>query len=408
MAKFEELLQKRAALTAEARLVLDRAEAEKRELNHEDTVQFDKIMADVDALKEVIDREERMSRLESDMESRGSVFSKPQPQAKATFNQDEYRKAFKTWAQFGFEGLSSEQRALMAESRAQSAVTGSAGGYTVPTGFYNQLIDAMKAFGGIREAGPTVLSTASGNNLPIPTVDDTSNVGAILAENATAGQQDVAFGQKTLGAHKYTSKVILVPFELMQDSAFDMEAYLSVKLAERIGRITNTHFTTGTGTGQPQGIVTGATAGVTGSTGQATSITYENLIDLQHSVNRAYRLNAKFMFNDKTLKAIRKLKDNDGQFLWQPSLQLGTPDRILGFNYIVNDDVAEMAANAKSVLFGDFSNYFVRDVQGVELYRIVDKYIESGQVGFVAFSRHDGLLVDAGGNPIKYYQNSAT
>lgn len=408
MAKLQELLEKRASLANQARELLDSAERENRELTQEDTAQFERLMADVDRIKESVDREERMGRLETDMESRTNVFSKPQPNQKDTFNQDEYRKAFKSWAQYGFDGLTGEQRALMAEARAQSAISGSAGGFTVPEGFYNQLIGAMKAFGGVREAGPTVLSTASGNNLPIPTVDDTSNVGAILAENATAAQQDVSFGQKTLGAYKYTSKVILVPFELMQDSAFDMEAFLAAKLAERIGRITNTHFTIGTGTGQPQGVVTGATQGVVGPTGQATAITYENLIDLQHSVNRVYRQNAKFMLNDKTLKVIRKLKDSDGNFLWQPSIQLGNPDRVLGFSYIINDDIAEMAANAKSILFGDFSNYFVRDVQAVELYRIVDKYIESGQVGFVAFSRHDGALIDAGGNPIKYYQNSAT
>lgn len=406
--KFQEMLEKRAALAAEARSILDRAQSETRDINQEEQVQFDRIMSDVDRIKEQIDREQRMSDIEKDMESRSKVFGRPNPEQSTGFNQDEYRKAFKAWAQHGMDGLSQEQRALMAESRAQSALTGSAGGFTIPEGFYTQLIGAMKAFGGIREAGPTVLSTATGNNLPIPTVDDTANVGAILAENATAGNQDVAFGQKVLGAHKYTSKVILVPFELLQDTAFDMEAFLAQKLAERIGRITNTHFTVGTGSGQPQGIVTGATSGVTGANGQATSITYENLIDLQHSVNRSYRLNAKFMFNDKTLKVVRKLKDNDGQFLWQPSLQLGIPDQILGFSYIINDDIAEMAAGAKSVLFGDFSNYFVRDVSAVELYRITDKYIESGQVGFVAFSRHDGLLVDAGGNPIKYYQNSAT
>lgn len=408
MAKLLDMLQKRAALAGEARQILDRADAENRELTQDEKSQWDRMMADVDAIKEKIDREERQNALDREFEQRQSVISKPQPDAKPAFNQDEYRKAFQTWAQYGFEGLSGEQRAIMAESRAQSAVTGSAGGYTVPTGFYNQLIDAMKAYGGVRESGVTVLSTASGNPLPIPTVDDTSNVGAILAENASAATQDVTFGQKNLGAYKYTSKVILVPFELMQDSAFDMESYLAVKLAERIGRITNTHFTTGTGTSQPQGVVTGAVLGKAGATGQTTSISYEDLVDLAHSVNRSYRQNARFMFADSTLRALRKLKTTDGLPLWQPSIQAGLPDTVLGFGYVINDDVPAMAANAKSVLFGDFSSYLLRDVQAVELYRIVDKYIESGQVGFVAFSRHDGILVDAGGNPIKYYQNSAT
>jgi HK97 family phage major capsid protein len=352
---------------------------------------------------------EKQSVLDQEMNQRMEVTAKQaavsNPMAPS---QSQVDSAFRSWMINGQEGMTTEQRSILKEYRAQST-TGSAGGYTIPQGFYNQLIDGLKAFGGMREAGATILTTASGNTLPIPTVDDTSNVGAILAENTAASAQDLTFDQKTLGSYKYTSKVVLVSYELMQDSAFDMQTFLARKLAERIGRITNTHFTVGDGSSKPYGVVAGAALGKTGTTGQTTSVTYEDLVDLLHSVNRSYRTpNAAFMMSDSTYKAIRKLKDSEGLPLWATNVASGAPDTLLGARIVINDDVAAMAANAKSILYGDFSNYFIRDVTGVELYRISDKYIESGQVGFVAFSRHDGVLVNAGQNPIKYYANSAS
>ena len=401
-----ELRQKRHAIAEQAREILKKAGDENRALTSDEEVQWDRMMADVDSLRSTIDRIEKQSEVDSSFEARMEVTAKQATSPMAP-TQDQFSSAFRAWCLNGQEGLTSEQRAIMKEYRAQST-SGSAGGYTIPQGFYNQLIDAMKAYGGVRESGATVITTASGNTLPIPTVDDTGNIGAILAENTAASAQDVTFGQKTLSAYKYTSKVVLVSYELMQDSAFNMEQFLAQKLAERIGRITNQHFTTGTGSSQPQGLVTGSALGKTGANGQTTSVTYDDLVDLFHSVNRAYRRNAKFMMADSTYKAIRKLKDSYGQPLWATNVATGAPDTLLGAQLIINDDVAAMAASAKSILFGDFTSYFIRDAKNVELYRIADKYIESGQVGFVAFSRHDGLVADAGQNPIKYYANSAT
>lgn len=401
-----ELRQKRHAIAEQAREILKKASDESRALTTDEETQWDRMMADVDSLRSTIDRIEKQSAVDSSFEARMEVAAK-QATSPLAPTQEQFSAAFRAWCLQGHEGLNSEQRNIMKEYRAQST-SNTAGGYTIPQGFYNQLIDAMKAYGGVREAGATIITTASGNSLPIPTVDDTSNVGAILAENTGASSQDLTFGQKTLGAYKYTSKVVLVSYELMQDSAFNMEQFLARKLAERIGRITNTHFTTGDASSKPSGVVTGAASGKTGATGQTTSVTYEDLVDLYHSVNRSYRPGAKFMMADSTYKAIRKLKDSYGQPLWATNVSSGAPDTLLGAQIVINDDVAAMAANAKSILFGDFSTYFIRDVQAVELYRISDKYIESGQVGFVAFSRHDGLLADAGQNPIKYYANSAT
>ena len=404
-----DLRQKRHQIAEQAREVLKTAQNESRALTADEQVKWDSMMADVDSLRSTIDRLEKQSIVDAEMDQRMEVSARQAAAAGPMApTKDQVSAAFRAWVMGGNEGMSSEQRAIMKEYRAQST-SGSAGGYTIPEGFYNQLISGLKAYGGVRESGATVLSTASGASLPIPMVDDTGNVGAILAENTAASEQDLTFGQKVLGAYKYTSKVVLVSYELMQDSAFNMEAFLAGKLAERIGRITNTHFTTGDGSSKPYGVVTGAASGKTGATGQTTSITYDDLVDLQFSVNRSYRnTGARWMMADSTFKALRKLKDNEGLPIWGTGVANGAPDTLLGYQVVINDDVAAMAANAKSVLFGDFSTYFIRDVQGVELYRISDKYIESGQVGFVAFSRHDGVLVNAGTNPVKYYANSAT
>jgi HK97 family phage major capsid protein len=288
-----------------------------------------------------------------------------------------------------------------------SVGTNTAGGYTVPQGFYDSLIEAMKTFGGIRNVSYQ-FSTDSGNALLIPTVNDTNNMGRILGEGAAVNNLDVAFGQTSLGAYKYTSDMVLVSIELMQDSAFDLESYLAKALGTRIGRINNLHFTTGTGSSQPQGVVVGAAAGKTGLTGQTTSIILDDLIDLEHSVDPVYRANAKYMFHDSTLKVLKKMKDSTGRQLWSPGIGYKEPDTINSYQYQVNNDMATMAANAKSVVFGDFSNYWVRDVKDIQIVRFSEKFMDSGQIGFTAFSRADGKLINAGSNPVAYYQNSAT
>jgi HK97 family phage major capsid protein len=207
----------------------------------------------------------------------------------------------------------------------------------------------------------------------------------------------------------YTSKLVRVSLQLLQDSAFDMESWLARKLGERIGRAQNAHFTTGTGTAQPEGVQTNATIGKTGTTGQTTSVTYDDLIDLIHSVDPAYRSSgrARFMLNDATLGAARKLKDSQNRPLWEPSVQVGVPDSLLGYGYTINQDMPVMAADAKSILFGDFfAGYLIRDVRDVQLLRLAERYADYLQVGFLAFSRADGAPQDAAA--IRAYRNSAT
>ncbi|WP_181444676.1 phage major capsid protein [Bacillus sp. 03113] len=420
MGKIVELLQKRANLWEQAKEIHEKSVTEQRSLSGEEQTQYDKITADIDGLTATIDREKRMEEQRAEMEKaafekKGQKKENNENRNIPTLETEEYRDAYKSWLKTGIQGLDTEQRTILDngrqtfEARALSAVTGASGGFTVPQGFYNEIISAMKPFGGMRQSRATILRTGSGNDLPIPTNDDTANVGAIVGENAAAGNAtDPVFAQKILKAYKYTSKTFLIPIELLQDSAFDVEAFIRQKITERIARILNQHFTTGTGSGQPQGVVTGSTLGKEGATGQTGSITYDDLVDLQHSVNPLYRANAEWMFNDNSLKIIRKLKDSNGLPLWQPSLTAAEPDTILGKPYRINTDMADMAASAKSILFGDFANYFIRDVLDLMIVRISEKYIENGQIGFIAFSRHDALLIDAGQGPIKYYANPAS
>lgn len=292
------------------------------------------------------------------------------------------------------------------EKRAQS-LTGSEGGFTVPEDFWRALEVSLLEFGGMRQAA-TVIRTDSGADLPIPTTNDTSNKGVILAENAAVAEQDVVFGQIVLQAYKYSSKMIRVSVELLQDSAFNLAELLGRMLGERIGRITNDHFTTGTGSSQPNGVVTASGLGKTGASGQTTTVIYDDLVDLQHSVDPAYRANARWMFHDLTLAAIKKLKDLDGRPLWVPGLAVREPDRILGDPYIINQSMAQMAASAKSIIYGALGKYFIRDVREVTLVRLDERFADFHQVAFLAFSRHDGDLIDAGTDPVKHYINAAS
>jgi HK97 family phage major capsid protein len=333
--------EKRANLLAQARELHQRSIDEKRDMHADENTQYDKIMGEMDQLKAKIDREERLLGEQEDLEKRdgivGGKVSKVE-QGKIEDKKAEYRAAFKAFLMNGLDDITPEQRSLVLENRALATGTPSAGGYTVPQGFYAELQEAMKAFGGMRNVA-RVLPTAGGNQLMIPTANNVAQVGAILAENAAASTSDPAFGQTSLTAYKYTSNIILVPIELIQDSAFDVEAWVKERIAERIARITNTHFTVGTGTGQPTGIVTGAVSGKVGTTGQTTSVIVDDLIDLEHSIDPAYRAGAKFMFHDSTLKTLKKLKDSTGRFLWSAGLTVGAPDQILNYSYEINQDM---------------------------------------------------------------------
>ena len=419
--KLLELRERRMGLVKQAQDILVAAPAEG--MSPEDEQRFDRLMGEADKVEANIKRAEDLDADQRDIESAYRPAVKPDtrddsdPEQRAAAAHKAESRAFTAYLRGGVSNLKGEQRQIMEarfESRSLAEATGSTGGYLVPQDFYRKLTEAMKWYGGMRQSGATVLQTSDGATMPFPSDNDTSNSGAILAENAQATETDMGFGSISLAAYTYTSKIVTVPLNLVQDSAFDLDSYLARKLGIRIGRIHNTHFTVGTGSSQPRGVVIDATSGKVGTTGQTTTIIYDDLVDLEHAVDPAYRPQAKFMLHDSSLKVIKKLKDGSQRPLWRSSLEgigvsIGSnPDTINGYPYVVNNDMAVMAANAKSVLFGDFSNYFIRDVLGVQVMRLTERYADFFQVGFIAFARADGALVDAGTHPVAYYANSAT
>ena len=271
-------------------------------------------------------------------------------------------------------------------------------------------MSALKAWGGVEAAGAEVITTDGGQDLPFITDDDTANVATIVAEEGShAGGADVAFGQKVLKAYLYSTKVVKVSWQLLQDSSFDIEAHLAGKFGIRFGRGLNVDFTTGIGANKPEGVQFAAPIGRTAVVGNTTSIPADDIKRLKRSVDPAYRnAMARYMMNDNTALEVELLKDGQGRYLWQPSLVGEQPDRLNGSAVQINQDMPDMAASTKSMLFGDFSNYKIRRVRGMQVVRLNELYVENGQVGFLAFMRADGGLVDAGQNPIKAFSNSLT
>lgn len=315
----------------------------------------------------------------------------------------EYREVFNKYIRHGASQLSSEERTLLAEHRGTGNQTTAAtgGGYTIPEGFSNQLFEEMAHWGGVREAA-TVITTQTGNLIPWPTEDDTSTTGHLLTEGTTDTVKDVTFASKDLNAYTYSSGTVKVSVQLLQDTFMNMQEFLNRKFARRLGTITNLHYTTGDGSSKPNGFITAGTSGVTAAS--ATAITRGELVDLVHSVNRAYRKGGKvgFMFNDQTLGIIKKLSigSADDRPLWQPSIVQGEPDTLEGFQYWINDDMANIATTAKAIAFGDFSQYIIRDALGVTAVRLNERYMDNLLVGFMAYLRTDGELLSS--NAIKF------
>lgn len=287
---------------------------------------------------------------------------------------------------------------------AQSTTT--TGGYTVADGAMQALEVSMLAFGGMRQVA-TIYRTATGGPLPFPTVNDTAQKGRLLSENTGATETEMTFGQLVLDAYKYSSDYVLASVEFLQDTSIDAGAFLGSALGTRIARLQNDHFTTGDGSSKPNGIVTAA-GNSSVSLASTAVITYDQVIEIIHSVDPAYRVNGRFMFHDGALKMLKKVKvlqysgDTAGVPLWQPSLVAGQPDLIHGYPYIVNQSMATPATGVKSILFGDFSKYIIRDVRDVTLMRLDERFAELHQVAFLAFARSDGDLLDAGTDPVKY------
>lgn len=414
--------EERGQLVTEARDLLTQAEKETDTTKATELEQrHDQVMAKVDALDQKIAREERTAAAERsdeerrsrnrprgrDVEHRGQEGGDEEKDAEQL--QAEYRDAFYAMLSEGGDigALETEQRALLrrgyVENRTQTAGTAGAGGYTVPTTLANRIVEVMKDWGPMYD-GAIIdeMVTSSGNPFDIPTNDDTAKSSAALAEGADLTDDDsgdLVFGEASLAAFVYATPWLKISFELLQDSAFNIEQFVARKLGERLGRGANGKLTVGTGTNEPRGVVVASALGKTAAS--ATAIAADELIDLQHSVNAAYRRSpfCRWMFADTTMASIRKLKDGQGNFLWQMGdVRVGAPDLILGKPYSVNDDVPAIATGNRAVIFGDFSRYTVRKVGSPLIGTVRERFWP--KVGMAGLIRYDGDLLDS--NAVKH------
>lgn len=413
-ARLKALQEKREKLVTDARAALDEIGSNTDDSRAAELEQrHDTIMSEYDQVEKDLAREERMSRIEKDAETRRAGQRPIGPDTEAR-GQDggeqlEYRTVFhKMLAAGGDLGeLDREERALLKsglikldkEERMQTAGTTTAGGYTVPTELAGFIDKAMKDWGPMYDEDIcTVITTSSGNPIKIPTIDDTGKSAGLHTEGSALtddGSEDVTFGQKSLDAYIADTEWVKWSFELSQDSYFAIETLLGSLLGERLGRKANAWLTVGTGASQPQGIVTAASNGKTAAS--ATAIASDELIDLQHSVNAAYRRSPKcrWMFADTTLQAIRKLKDGQGNYLFQMGdIRVGAPDTLLGKPFSINDDVPAIATGNRSIVFGDFSRFYVRRVGSPLIGVVREKFWPD--LGIAGLIRLDGEIGQSG------------
>lgn len=412
----QQLCEQRANIWGQMQEVYDAAKG--RELTAEESQKYDRAEAELDSLEEQIARAEKHEAREgryNQVDRTGVIPAPRESTENSPTASDRYEKAFRAYMRGGVTELDREDQQILRAGwvdnkdirNAAGVATGAAGGYTVPPAFRKKLIETMAWYASMRQVAE-VITTDSGANLPWPTVDDTANEGAILAENTQVTEQDVTFGQASLDAYMYTSKLVRVSFQLLNDNAFSLEEWLRRTLAARIARIQNRHFTVGTGTGQPDGVATSALVGKVGAAGQTTTVTYVDLVDLIDSVDAAYLEsgNVTWMASQAIRKAIRKLTDSQNRPLWEPSIQAGVPDTLLGYPLRLNNYLPAPAASAKSLLFGDFRQaYVIRDVNDFALLRLTERYADFLQVGFIGFQRSDGTMQNTGA--VKAYQHAA-
>lgn len=410
------LFEERNSKINEMRAVVDKADDEKRSLTAEEQ-------------KEIETRETEIDRLDQEIKSRETVIKRSQnttdirrfAEPEDTRDMDDARDEvaeFKSLNEYR-RSLSpnlyvdsqeyrtsfykmmtvSDQRELSGEElRVLSKASAGAGLNLVPTEFQRTLIDLLRFTGAMRNVA-TVLSTSDGAALQVPTVS-AHGTAAWTAENAAFSASDETFGQKTLNAYKNGS-LIKVSLELLQDAAFDLEGYIGREFAQRVGVLENTAYVAGDGSGKPTGVATSATAGITAAS--ATAITADELLDLIYSLSPPYRRNAAFLMADSTVKILRKLKaSGTGEYIWQDGLARGeeasmlggAPSMLWGYPVYSDPDMPAATTGLVSVLFGDFSFYWIRDVDGIQIQRLNELYAENGQIGFIVYHRTDGLLVN--------------
>ena len=384
-----ELRNKRAQKLAAARAFLESNRTPDGFLSQENDAVYTAMESDIANLGKEISRMERLEAMDAELSRplTSPLTEKPAAVAKADEKMgrasDEYSAAF--WNQTRRkDSVTPEMKNALQEG------VDSEGGYLVPDEFEHTLVQALEQENIVREHAH-VFTTSSGNH-KIPVVTSKGTASWIDEEGAIPESDDV-FGQQMIGAHK-VGTLIKVSEELLNDSAFDLEGYFASEFARRIGNKEEDAFFNGDGAGKPLGILAatgGAQVGVTAAS--ATAVTADEIIDLFYSLEAPYRKNAIWVLNDASIAAIRKLKDNNGQYLWQPALHEGTYDTLLGKRIFTSPFVPEMKSGQKSVIFGDLSFYWIGDRQGITFKRLNERYADTGQIGFIATKRLDGKLI---------------
>lgn len=404
------LRERRLNVWNEAKGIADSAADENRNFSAEEQGKWDALNGELDQLdtriKSALDTEQRakdqddaFNRLEAKPQERGGA-----PQ---TGFANELRSML-LGSPNAPRSMEIKPASPLLELRALSKLTTGAGGNTVPTSFYDQLVAHLIEVSGVLQTNPTVLNTSSGENLQIPKTTSHSTA-ASAAEAATLPSSDPAFGLVTLGAYKFgwTGRV---SSELVKDTGVDLEGYLAMQAGRALGNKFGSDLVTGTGTSQPTGFMTSATIGVTGTTtGQSGAPQYVDLVDLMYSVIAPYRMSRScyWIMRDATVGGLRKLRDTTGQPIWQPSMQLGAPDLLLGKPIVTDPFMPAVATGAQSVAFGDFSQYFVRMAGGIRFERSDDFLFDSDMIAYRAILRGDGALIDLTGC-LKTYKGPAT
>lgn len=399
--------------------LIKKAEEENRKLDDDQLKQYNAYIDEMNSIQGNIDALKKADEMRSFNSEQ--VDGKPREEVKV-----EYSDAVNKWLRSGTKNLNQEERDILrvtneqagpaidlrADPAAQSTST-TAGGYTIDTDLAASIEMAKKWYGPMLEAA-RVVRTSQGNTIYWPTLDDTSNTGAKETENTNMFDDStgLTFGRLQLDAYKFSSEGVLVSYELLQDSEFNIAQVVGEALGERLYRYVNTAMTTGDGSGDPNGVVT---ASYIGENAANAAITRTDIVRLIHSVDRAYRYSPKtaLMMHDTTLRYIRLLTIGtaDDRPLWQPSMVSGEPDKIEGFKYWINNDMDEIGANKKVMLFGDFNKYIIRQAGPLRIVRLNERYAEKDAVGFIVIGRFDGELLEANTTtqcPIKYMRNLGT
>ena len=388
-------VEARAKAWEEAKALLDTAAAEKRELSGEENQTYDRIMADLDQRSAVIDTiKAQTEREERAAEAMKGFESQVKPAVSVPAIDD--AELIRSLARGEIRSHSFEKRDVLKSST----------GAPVPTSFYDNVVLLARKIGPLLETS-TIINTAGGENLQIPSVSAYST-GTVSSEAAAIGESDPTFNAfKTLSAYKY-SFLTQISREMVEDAGVDILGFLSQNVGNALGFAVNGALTTGTGTTQPTGIVTAAGSGITGSTAVSGAFTADNLIDLVYSVDTVGRQlpGTGFMMNAKSIGAVRKLKDTAGNYVFSPALSADKRDLILGYEVYENPGMADPATSAKSVVFGHLPSYFVRTVGGIKLDRSDDFAFSQDLISFRATMRVDGNLIQT--SHVKYFAGGAS